>query len=345
VKKYRIGISGAGFGVKAHLPALLANQHFEVVALASPSSAKAIAAERKIPHAFPSAQAMIDGCELDAIAIASPPFAHRDDVLASLDAGLHVMCEKPFTLNVEEAEELVAASRDAGTACAIAHEFRFMPQRIAIKELIDNGHLNPLRNIEITLFNSWLRRTEVERTRGWWFQKERGGGAAGALLSHLIDASNWLIGRPPDRTIGELRTANPIRRDAQGEFTSTVDDGCFVLLDYGGGLVTRIAVDTTLAVNSFTLAVHGEDRTAVASGPHVAENTLYSIDEDETNELQCKPTPYASFASVHPNVPLMMELYDEFVKLIETGSSGLATFEDGLDIQRVLAQIGYSVPT
>ena len=86
-------------------------------------------------------------------------------------------------------------------------------------------------------------------------------------------------------------------------------------------------------------------RTAVASGPHVAENTLYSIDEDETNELQCKPTPYASFASVHPNVPLMMELYDEFVKLIETGSSGLATFEDGLDIQRVLAQIGYSVPT
>ncbi|HTX57130.1 MAG TPA: Gfo/Idh/MocA family oxidoreductase [Candidatus Acidoferrales bacterium] len=346
MKTYRIGISGAGFGVKAHLPALLAIPRFEVVALASPSSAAAIAAERKIAHAFPSAQAMIEGCELDAIAVASPPFAHRDDTLAALDAGLHVMCEKPFALNVEEAEEMVAASRDAGTACAIAHEFRFVPERIAIKELIDNKHLSPLRNIEMTLFNSWLHRDELERSRGWWFQREKGGGACGALLSHLIDCSNWFVGRPPNRTLGLLRTANRTRRDPQGEFTSTVDDGDFALLDYGDGLVSRITVDTTLKVNSFMIAVHGEDRTAVASGPHVAANTLYSVDADETNELQVKPSKYANLASVHPNVPYMAELYDEFAKLIDTGTSAtLATFQDGLETQRVMAALGYSVPT
>ena len=75
------------------------------------------------------------------------------------------------------------------------------------------------------------------------------------------------------------------------------------------------------------------------------DNTLYTVDVDETNELQCKPSPYAKFASILPNVPYLIELYDEFVKQIETGTSALPTFEDGLDTQRVLAAIGYSFPT
>jgi predicted dehydrogenase len=345
VKTYRIGISGAGFGVKAHLPALLAHPRFEVVALASPTSAKAIAAERKIPYAFTSAQAMIEGCELDAITIASPPFTHRDAVLAALDAGLNVMCEKPFALNVEEAEEMVAASRDAGTACGIAHEFRFVPQRQAIKELIVNGHLNPLREIEITHLTTFLREDSTVRQRGWWFDRSKGGGMANAIFCHLIDSANWAVGRSPHKTVGFLRTANPLRRDDQGEFTSTVDDGSFALLDYGDGLVGRLTTDATEIVESFTFAVHAENRTAVASGPNAIDTTLYSVDSEETNELQCKPSPYAKFASILPNVPYLMELYDEFVRQIETGESALPTFQDGLETQRVLAAIGYSYPT
>jgi predicted dehydrogenase len=345
MKTYRIGISGAGFGVKAHLPALLANKRFEVVALASPSSAKAIAAERKIPHAFSSAQEMIAGCELDAITIASPPFTHRDAVLAALDAGLHVMCEKPFALNVEEAEEMVAASRDAGTACGVAHEFRFVPQRQAIRELIVNGHLKPLRELEITHLTTFLREDSTLRQRGWWFERDKGGGMANAIFSHLIDSSNWAVGRPPHKSYGFLRTANKTRHDDRGEFISTVDDGCFALLDYGDGLVARLTTDATEIVESFTFAVHAENRTAVASGPNAVDNTLYSIDADETNELQCKPSPYAKFASVLANVPYLMELYDEFVKQIETGESALPTFQEGLETQRVLAAIGYSFPS
>jgi predicted dehydrogenase len=345
VKTFRIGISGTGFGVKAHLPALLAHPRFEVVALASPTSAKAIAAERKIPHAFASAEEMIEGCELDAITIASPPFTHRDAVLAALDAGLHVMCEKPFALNVEEAEEMVAASRDAGTVCGIAHEFRFVPQRQAIKELIVNGHLNPLREIEITHLTTFLREDSTARQRGWWFEREKGGGMANAIFSHLIDGANWAVGRAPHKTYGFLRTANKTRHDDRGEFVSTVDDGCFALLDYGDGLVARLTTDATEIVESFTFAVFAENRTAVASGPNAIDTTLYSIDADETNELQCKPSAYAKFASILPNVPYLMELYDEFVKQIETGESALPTFQDGLETQRVLAAIGYSYPT
>ena len=70
--------------------------------------------------------------------------------------------------------------------------------------------------------------------------------------------------------------------------------------------------------------------------------TLFSVDDEETNELQCKQSAYAKFSSINPNVPLLMDLYDEFIKQLETGKSLLPTFEEALETQRVLAEIGYT---
>lgn len=337
---YRIGIVGAGFGVTAHLPALRAHPRFDVVALASPSRAAGIAAERGIPHAFTSCAAMLAGCELDAVTVASPPFAHEADVLATLSAGKHLLCEKPFALGVESARVMAEAARRAGTACGVAHEFRFVPQAQALAELIANGHLDPLRNLEITQLRRMLHRGGT-RARGWWFRRDLGGGMAGAMLSHLIDHANWLAGRPPGRAVGLTRTANAQRQDDRGSFRSNVDDGAFALLDYENGLVARLATDATTAVESYTCAAHGEERTAVASGPSITDLTLYAIDGDETSELECKPSPYAGFASINPSVPPLMELYDEFVKAIERERNVLPTFDQAVATQEVLAAVGY----
>ncbi|MHB8432407.1 MAG: Gfo/Idh/MocA family protein [Candidatus Tyrphobacter sp.] len=341
----RIGIVGAGFGAKAHLPALLAHPRFEVVALASPSSAAGIAKERGIAHVFTSCAEMVRGCELDAITIASPPFAHREDAEAAFGAGKHVICEKPFGLNVVQAEEMLAMARRAGTIAGLSHEFRWVPPQQALKELVENRHLDPLREIEITQLSTFLR-LDGTRERGWWFERRRGGGIAGALLSHLIDMANWLAGRPPTRATGLIRTANPHRHDAKGAFTSDVDDGAFALLYYGEGLIARLTVDATTAHASFTSAVHAENRTAVTSGESIAETTLYTVDEHETAELQCKASPYAHLASVQANVPYLMELYDAFAAAIDGKSTtGLPTFAEAVETQKVLAAVGFSVRT
>jgi predicted dehydrogenase len=339
---YRVGIVGAGFGARAHLPAFSAHPDFEVAGIASPHNAQRIAKERGIPHAFESCEELLRGCDVDVVSIAAPPFTHHADVLGALDAGKHVICEKPFAVSVEQAEEMLAAAQRARTACAVMHEFRWVPQRLAVKELIENGHLSPLREIEITQLSNRLR-ADVERARSWWFERERGGGMAGALLSHLVDSATWLAGRPPVRSTGFLRTANRERHDAQGIFTSTVDDGCWALIDYGDGLVARVSVDATTPVESFTLAAHAENRTAVASGTDFDDMRLFSVDEDETSELDVKPSPYARFSSVDRHVPFIMEFLDEFVKQIREGKSAVPTFEDAVHTQRVLASIGYGM--
>jgi predicted dehydrogenase len=344
MKRYKIGIVGAGFGVRVHLPALRNHPRFEVVALASPTSATQVARSENIGHAFRSCAEMLAGADLDAVTVASPPFAHRDDVLVALEHGKHVVCEKPFTLSVADAECMLEAERSAGTASGVAHEFRFVPQAQALKELVVNGHLDPLRNIEINLLRAWLRRHE-RRPRGWWFERERGGGLTGAVMSHLIDHANWLAGRPPLRVFGFHRTANPERVDERGTFQTDVSDGAFALFEYSGGLVARVGADGTTGVESYTCAVHGEARTAVESGPWITDVTLYAVDADETSELQCKASPYARYAKIDASVPPMMELYDEFVKKIEDEPNALPSFADALQTQGALAAIGYDAPT
>jgi predicted dehydrogenase len=337
---FRIGIVGAGFGATSHLPALQNHPQFDVVAIASPKSAPETARRANVPLAFHSCAEMLAGCELDAVTVASPPFAHCDDVLYALGAGKHVIAEKPFATSVAEALRMVEAARDAGTACGVAHEFRFVPQAQALKELIANGHLGHLRNLEITLLRHTLRRHE-RRARSWWFERERGGGLAGAVLSHLIDHADWLAGAAPKRALGFARTANPERSDEEGAFSSSADDGAFALLEYRDGIAARLAADATAAVESYTCAAHGELRTAVAAGPNITDLTLYAVDSEQTDELACRAAPYERFAHVNANVPLLMELYDEFAKAIEGRSNALPSFDEALATQEVLAAIGY----
>jgi predicted dehydrogenase len=337
---WRVGVVGSGFGATVHVPAFRAQGRFDVVALASPTNARRIAAEREIPQAFASLGELLEAVEVDVVSVASPPFDHHKSVLAALARGKHVLCEKPFALNVAQAEEMLAAGERAGTVCAIAHEFRYTPSRLALHELIVNGHLGPLRDIEYTVLTSTLR-GEHERANSWWFRAEHGGGIAGASLSHLIDTANWLAGRSPVRSVGMLRTANPERTHRGERFTIDVDDGAFALIDYGEGAIGRITTDATVAVDSAILSAHGEKRSAVASGKNILDATMFAIDDEELSELQLKEDPHANLASAHSNLPPFVNLLDEFAKALDGEPADLPTFADGVATQRVLQAVGY----
>jgi len=337
----RVGIVGAGFGGTVHAPAYALHPRFDVVAIASPNNAERVAKERKIPHAFRSVDEMLGGVELDVVSVASPPFDHHPSVLAALRAGKHVLCEKPFALTLAQAQEMHAAAQQAGTANALAFEFRYVPAVRAIKELLDNGHVGALRELEIARLGRELREANTSRERGWWFSAAKGGGVANAVMPHFFDLANHLAGRPPRSTIGLLRTANPNRRDAQGAFTSDVADGAFAYVDYGDGVVARVSNDSTTVVDSTTIGAHGETRSALANGSFFGDLRVFAIAEDDQDELEIAGSPYAKFANLHGNVPFFLALLDAFAERIDLGTPGVPTFDDGLLAQRQLDAIGY----
>jgi predicted dehydrogenase len=338
---YKVGIVGSGFGGSVHAPAFALHPEFEVVAIASPANADNVARERKIPRAFTSLEAMLRETELDVVSVASPPFDHHPAVLRALAAGKHVLCEKPFTLNVAQAEELVSAAQRAGTACAIAHEFRYAPAESTLKALIADEKITALRQIEVTRFGNELRAAAQRPRSSWWFSHECGGGVANSIMPHLVDLANWFAGRAPARVVGYGRTVHPLRQDAQGEFSSDVFDGAFILLEYGSRLTARVTNDSTTSMNQCTLALHTEDISVVASGEGLIDMRLFSVEPDEQSEFELSPSPYAKYASVAPNLPPFISLLDDFAKRIADGTGNAPTFAEGLAIQRVLAAIGY----
>jgi predicted dehydrogenase len=337
----RVGIVGSGFGGAVHAPAYALHPRFEVVAIASPSNAERVAKERKIPHAFPSTEAMLAGVELDVVSVASPPFDHLPSVLAALAAGKHVLCEKPFGMNVAEAEQMVAAAERAGTATAMSFEFRYVPAIIALRELLENGHIGALREIDVSRMGRDLLERQTNRSQSWWFSREKGGGIANAFMPHFFDLANQLAGRPPVATHGFLRTANPRRVGPDGPFESTVADGAFAWVDYGDGIAARVSNDSTTVIESLTVGVHGEVRSAVAAGSTFANFSVYAITEDEEDELEIAKSEYDKYAVIAPNLPWFLPLLDAFAGRIDLGESDAPTFADGLVVQKQLEAIGY----
>jgi predicted dehydrogenase len=338
---YRVGIVGSGFGGSVHAPAFTLHPDFEVVAIASPKNAEAVAKERSIPRAFDSLDALLRTVDVDVVAVASPPFDHHPAVLRALAAGKHVLCEKPFALSVAQAEELVDAAQRAGTACALAHEFRYAPAESTLKALIGEAKIDGLHQIEITRFGNELRVAALRPRSAWWFSRARGGGVANSVMPHLVDLSNWFAGRAPFAVSGFGRTAHTVRRDADGEFPSDVFDGAFALLDYGAGLVARITADSTTSMNQATIALHAEEISVVATGDFLIDMQLFSVEPDEQSEFTLAPSPNAKYASIAPNLPPFLALLDDFALRIKTGGGNAPTFADGLATQRVLAAIGY----
>jgi predicted dehydrogenase len=344
VKPYRVGIVGSGFGGTVHAPAYTLHPQFEPVAIASPNRARAIADERKIPNAFPSLTAMLDamGDGIDVISIATPPYDHREAVLAAAAAKKHILCEKPLGIRLAEVEEMAAAIERAGVRSAVAFEYRYGSAQQALKELLDNGHLAPLRQIEVVRFGDDLVQARKRPNSPWWFDAAKGGGLANAFMPHIVDMALWLGGGTVERACGFLRTANPEREDADGNrFPMTASDGCFALADLSGGVAARMTVDGTISIVQSTIALHAEGRTAIATGTQLTNMGLIVVENGESEEYELKESPYEKYRPVWPSVPQFMSLLDDFAERLATGGGNAPTFADGVAVQRVLATIGY----
>ena len=142
VKKFKIGIVGAGFIGPAHIEALR-RQGFEVIALAESSQALAdqAAARLFVPNAYGNYLDMLSNPDLDVIHITSPNFLHYSQAKAVLEAGKHVLCEKPLAMNTQESAELVRLSKQLGLVNAVNYNLRFYPLIQEARELVRSGSL------------------------------------------------------------------------------------------------------------------------------------------------------------------------------------------------------------
>jgi len=191
----RIGIVGSGSIARyAHIPGYQVQKGVEIVAACDVVYERAaeFAKDYGIPHAYGSYEEMLANERLDAVSICTPNVAHRDATIAALEAGVHVLCEKPMAMNLREAREMAAAAERANRVLQIGLHWRFTGEAITLKRFIDAGELGDIYYGEATC----MRRRGIP---GWgvFTQKAlQGGGALIDIGVHTLDHTMWLMGNP-----------------------------------------------------------------------------------------------------------------------------------------------------
>jgi predicted dehydrogenase len=174
--------------------------------------------------------AMLEKVDLDAVVIATPSSSHARMVRAALDRGLHVFCEKPFTLSAQDAEELAALSREKDLVTQVGYHNRFVGAFCEVKRLLDAGAIGTVTHVLGEAYGP-----VVLKPKGgtWRSQRTEGGGCLYDYAAHAIDLVNWYLGEP----LGVGGTV--LGRVFSGE----TDDEVFSTLYFPEGKTAQISVN------------------------------------------------------------------------------------------------------
>jgi predicted dehydrogenase len=262
-------------------------------------------------------------------------------VLAALEAGKHIICEKPMAMNAAEAGEMLESARRTGLVHCIDHELRFNPTHVRARDLLAGGHLGKLRHITITRtapFNA----DPMGRPWNWWFQAGTGGGILGAMASHYIDQMRWWIGEI--RAVqGRLSTMVPQRRlpDNSGMRAVETDDACSFMVEFaGGGEGTVILSTVAHHPQGYRAEVFGDEGSLILD----AQERLWGARRGESQLTEYTvPDPAAGLAGIEKTIwaRSFVHLVDHVAGALAAGGrpGQGATFEDGLRCQQVMDAI------
>ena len=230
-----IGVIGAGFARTTQIPGFknCEGARGVVIASAHREHAVEVAREFDIPHVADDWRGVIERDDVDLVSIVTPVVTHHEITLTALRAGKHVLCEKPMAMNAEEAQEMMELAREKNLLALIDHELRFLPGRQKAAELIRRGDVGELWHARC-LFRSG-QRADPNRPWNWWSDVRQGGGALGAIGSHIVDAFRWLLNTEVSEVFGQLSTHVPKRKDQSGTVREvTTDDEANLLLRFDG---------------------------------------------------------------------------------------------------------------
>jgi predicted dehydrogenase len=307
---------------------------------------------------------LLERDDIDVIDVCTPGDSHAAIAIAALEAGKHVLCEKPLANTVGEAEQMEAAARIAtarGTRSMVGYNYRRVPALAFARRLVEDGRIGQVRHVRAQYLQDWIMDPQFPLV--WRLQKQRAGsGALGDLGAHLIDLAQYVTGDLitgvgaltetfiKQRPLAEASTGLSATGGSRtGEVT--VDDAALFHARFGGGAVgsfeaTRFA---TGHKNGLRLEIEG------------SEGAL-SFDFESMNELRfydaTEPATRAGFRRIlvtEPDHPYMAAWWPpghiigyehtftheirDFLQAIANGDEPSPSFATGLQVQRVLTAV------
>ncbi len=284
MKKFNIGLIGAGFMAKAHSLAYAAMPMFfwpapalpvrKVIADLTEESAREAAERFGFERYTADWRKIVSDPEIDIVDIVTPNDTHMEMAVAAAEAGKHIFCEKPLARDGREARVMWEAVRRAGVKHMLAFNYRRTPAVALARKLIEEGSIGRVLNFRGTYLQDWS--ADPSSPLSWRFQKKvAGSGALGDIGTHVIDIARYLVGEI-EEVFASLRTYIPQRPVQAGAVDTLgtvkagrdvkkaavdVDDETFFLVRFSGGAAGSIeATRNGWGRNNYlTFEIHGEE--------------------------------------------------------------------------------------
>ncbi|HEY4954375.1 MAG TPA: Gfo/Idh/MocA family oxidoreductase, partial [Gemmatimonadaceae bacterium] len=227
--------------------------------------------------AYPSIEEMLEAeRNLDVVAVCSPNGLHARHTIAALEAGCHVLCEKPMAITVSDCSAMIQAAERANRCLFIVKQNRFNPPVVAVKKLLDEGRLGQVYSVQLNCF--WNRNADYYRDT-WKGTLELDGGSLYTQFSHFIDLLYWMI--------GDVKEAFAIVDNYAHRGIIEFEDTGVVALRFDNGALGTI----NFTINSFSqnmegsLTIFGERGTVKIGGQYLNELEYQDIQDYRIADL------------------------------------------------------------
>lgn len=311
-EKIKVGVVGTGFIGPAHIEALrrLPNIQVEALCEVTQELAEAKAAQLGIPKAY-TFDELLKQSDIQCIHICTPNFLHFAQAKAVLNAGKHVVCEKPLSNTLAEAKELVALAAEKGLVNAVHFNLRYYPLIRQIKAMHDNGEMGDVFSVIGSYLQDWLF---YDTDYNWRLEPDKSGDsrAIADIGSHLIDIIEYVTGLKITEVMADFNTVHPHRKKPLKEVETysgkilkpedyadvpiNTEDHANVLLRFNNGNKGSIVVSQVSAgrKNQLKLEVAGSKQTIAFNSE--APNELWIGHRNHPNQLLMRDP-----ALVHPH--------------------------------------------
>lgn len=308
-KKIRVGIIGCGLMGNMHLTAYKKNPDVEIVAYADtdPDKTKSIS-QRVKGNVYASHKDMFTKEQLDGVSICTVPLTHREIVLDALEAGVNVLCEKPLTVSVTEAEEITQKARQKNKLLLTAFKFRFFEEVQRAKELLDKGSLGKITCFRL-MFGGY-----INMEGSWYANKEISGG--GVIMDngpHAFDLIRYLFGEIKDISAQLTRL-----QDIDVEDTARLN----LVLENGAAGTVDISWSTPVPSVHY-LEIYGTEGTALL------DFNGFSYKFKTWNEFK-------RVANIRNSKEAFAKQIDHFVRAVKNNTPTAVHNKDGLEAQKII---------
>lgn len=349
--KIRVGVAGAGFvTARGHIPAYkrLPNVSVEAICDLNRERAQQVAAQFDIPHVFTDYEEMLAKVELDLVSVGTPNRFHAPHTIAALEKGCHVLCEKPMALTSDEARAMAEAARRNRRKLTLGLHFRYRPETLVLKPMIDAGELGDIYYARATM----MRRAGIPGYGSHFTNKDlAGGGCLYDIGVHVLDWTLYFMGHPePVAVSGKTFAEFGPRRQKLGGWGADILPGParFDVDDLAVAIV-KFANGATLFLEA-AWAYHGraEERVQLAGRAGGAE--IYPALLGQTTALRVYKDWDDRPLDITPEIPRFevsqqARQIEDFVNHLDDDQPPVVTPEQGVIVTRILEGIYRSAET